>query len=169
MMNDLLHQTPPASSMADKEMNARQRAGLLSAAKSLCDDFSGASSTSTLLSHFSTASAPDSNPPTAYEHGHPSLAPFLGQPFLGLAGVEEYFNKVQECLTFENMRFSDYVVDVERSVVCVRGEARFTWKETGKGWDEVFAYRLGLVEEEMQGRRVWKVSVYEVWADSGSL
>jgi hypothetical protein len=47
----------------------------------------------------------------------------------------------------------------------VRGEARFTWKETGKGWDEVFAYRLGFVEED----GLWKVGRYEVWADSGSL
>ena len=152
----------------DKPKNST-RAGLLSAAKSLCDDFSAASSTATLLSHFSTASAPHSDPPAAYEHGHPSLAPFLGRLFLGPAGVEEYFNMLQDCLTFEDMSFSDYVVDEEQRVVCVRGKASFTWKKTGKEWDEVFAYRLGLVEEEKQGSRVWKVSRYEVWADSGSL
>jgi hypothetical protein len=63
------------------------------------------------------------------------------------------------------MRFSDYIVDEVEKAVCVRGKASFTWKETGKGWDEVFAYRLGFVE----GDGLWKVGRYEVWADSGSL
>ena len=63
------------------------------------------------------------------------------------------------------MRFSDYVVDEVERVVCVRGQARFTWKKTEKAWDEVFAYRLGFTEESGE----WKVSKYEVWADAGSL
>ncbi len=80
--------------------------------------------------------------------------------------MEEYFNLLQQYLTFENMEFSDYVVDEAEKVVGVRGRARFTWKGTGKGWDEVFVYRLGFVGQE-DGE--WKVSQYEVWADSGSL
>lgn len=156
--------------MADKPVDPTSgRESILSAAKSLCDDFSAASSTSTILSHFITSSAPHSSPPTAYEHGHPSLAPFLGRPFVGAAGVEEYFDLLQQYLTFQNMKFSDYVVDEVAKVVCVRGEARFTWKKTGKGWDEVFTYRLEMAEEERQGGMVWKVGTYEVWADSGSL
>lgn len=63
------------------------------------------------------------------------------------------------------MRFSDYAIDEEEKLVFVRGEARFTWKETAKGWDEVFAYRLQYVQEKGE----WKVARYEVWADSGSL
>jgi hypothetical protein len=136
------------------------RAALLFAAKSLCLDFSSASPTSILLSHFSSSTRP-----SAREHGHPSLAPFLGRSFTSRAGVEEYFNMLQQYLTFQDMNFSDYVIDEVDMVVCVRGEARFTWKETGKWWDEMFAYRLGFAEEDGE----WKVSQYEVWADSGSL
>ena len=72
---------------------------------------------------------------------------------------------LQRYLTFENMRFSDYVVDEVERVVGVRGQARFTWKETGKGWDEVFTYRLEFAEEGGS----WRVSRYEVWADTASL
>jgi hypothetical protein len=150
--------------MAGRSGNST-RTALLFAAQSLCDDFSAASSTSTLLSHFTTSASSEPSTPTAYEHGHRSLAPFLGRPFNGRSGVEEYFNLLQKYLTFQKMRFSDYIVDEVEKVVCVRGEARFTWKETGKGWDEVFAYRLGFVEED----GLWKVGRYEVWADSGSL
>jgi len=46
-------------------------------------------------------------------------------------------------------------------VTSVRGRARFTWKSTGKAWDEIFVYRIQLDEEG-------KVLVYEVWADSGA-
>lgn len=63
------------------------------------------------------------------------------------------------------MCFKDYVIDEVEKVVCVRGKARFVWKETGKGWHEEFTYRLGFVAKD--GR--WKVNQYEVWADSGSL
>jgi hypothetical protein len=145
------------------------REALLSAAQSLCNDFSTGSSTSTILSHFTSASSTDSTLPTAYEHGHFSLAPFLGRVYKGRPGVEQYFSMLQHYLTFENMMFSDYIIDEVKRIVCVRGEARFTWKETGKGWDEVFTYRLGFAEEDIGGKGVWKVSKYEVWADSGSL
>lgn len=64
-------------------------------------------------------------------------------------------------LSYENMRFSNYVVDPQQRKVSVRGEARFVWTSTDQGWDEVFTYVLDFDEE-------LKVSVYEVWADSGA-
>lgn len=139
-----------------------RRTLLLRAAQSLCHDFARASPTSTLILHF--ASSPNAKT-EAFEHGDPSHAPFLGRSFVGQAGIQDYFDMLQQYLAFEDMRFSDYVVDEVESVVCVRGEARFTWKETGNGWDEVFTYRLLLVEEGGE----WRVSRYEVWADTGSL
>lgn len=72
---------------------------------------------------------------------------------------------LQQYLTFQDMRFSDYMIDEVEKVVCVRGEAKFTWRETAKAWGEVFTYRLQYIEQEGQ----WKVIRYEVWADSGSL
>ena len=45
--------------------------------------------------------------------------------------------------------------------VSVRGKAKFTWKSTGKIWNEVFIYRIQLDEEG-------KILIYEVWADSGA-
>jgi hypothetical protein len=146
--------------MTDNSTAPSPRTSLLKAAQSLCDDFSSASSTSTLLSHLSNSPAP-----TAIEHGDASLAPFLGRAFVGRSGVQEYFNMLQEYLTFENMRFSHYVIDEVEKVVCMRGQARFMWKETQKAWDEVFTYRLQFVEEAEK----WRVEKYEVWADTGSL
>lgn len=147
--------------MAGK-LGACTRALLLSAAQSLCNDFSSASSTSTLLSHFRSDHGALA---TAYEHGHHSLAPFLGRPFLGRSGVKEYFNMLQQYLTFSDMKFEDYVVDEVEKTVCVTGQARFVWKQTGRGWQEVFAYHLQYVDEDGK----WKISRYGVWADSGSL
>ncbi len=138
------------------------RTALLSAAQSLCNDFSSASSTCILLFHFSrdSSSSPDSSLPVAYEYDHSSLGPFLGRHFKGRSGIEQYFSLLQQYLDFEDMKFSDYVFDEVERVVFVRGEARFTWKETAKGWDEIFAYRLSYVEEGGK----WKVIRYEVWA-----
>ena len=65
---------------------------------------------------------------------------------------------VSECLSYEKMSFSDYIVDVESRTTSVRGTARFTWKSTGKSWDEVW------IRLDVEG----KVLVYEVWADSGA-
>lgn len=148
--------------MADPTTSIRQ--ALLSAAKGLCSDFASAAPTSTLLSHFCSSKFGD-NYPRAFEHGHPCLAPFLGRHFFGEVRVREYFDLLQRYLLFSEMSFRDYVVDEVEKVVCVRGQARFVWKETGKGWYEEFIYRL-LFAQEGGG---WKVSQYEVWADSGSL
>jgi hypothetical protein len=140
------------------------RSALLSAAQSLCSDFASGSSTDVLLKHFSPNA-------TAHEHGNPSHAPFLGTTFTSTEGIEQYFNLLQELLSFTDMAFSDYMVDDVGKVVCVKGSARFTWTTTQKGWNEVYIYRLGFVEgEDGEGRsNAWKVCRYEVWADSGSL
>ncbi|KAI2642631.1 hypothetical protein GGS21DRAFT_498854 [Xylaria nigripes] len=96
-----------------------------------------------------------------HEHGLARLAPFLGRDFRGFEGAKTYFEAVGACLDFEGMRFPEFVVDVFSGKVVVRGEARFTWRETGQSWDETFVYVL-LFDE---GRRL---SRYEIWADSGA-
>jgi hypothetical protein len=120
-----------------------------------------------LLSHFTTTL-----PPTAIEHGHTALAPFLGRTFTGRDGVQRYFDLLPQLLSFENMRFCDYAVDVDTLMVSCKGCARFTWTETGMSWDEVFTYTLKFVEEgpHVDGRpREVKVRKYQVWADTGAL
>ncbi|KAH7890829.1 hypothetical protein F5I97DRAFT_1839123 [Phlebopus sp. FC_14] len=131
------------------------REQLLSAAKALCDDFSQQKSTETILSHFSSTQC------TALEYGLPALAPFLGRPFNGCDGVREYFSIIASILTYEDMHFSDYFVDIEVRKVSVKGRATFTWKSTGKSWEEVFAYVLDFDAED-------KVTKYQVWADTGA-
>lgn len=137
-----------------------------------------------LLSNFT------SRDPWALEHGLPALAPFLGRKYTGLDGLKEYFTVLTETLEIEWMRFEGeegWVVDVgekqqqqghgdkegegggerERKV-SLRGEARFKWKSTGQAWEERFAYRIGLVDDEDGGGGDVKVKSYEVWADTGA-
>jgi hypothetical protein len=141
------------------------RETLLCAAQSLCGDFSAGCPTAVLLSHFATTL-----PPTAIEHGHPDLAPFLGRSFLGRDEVARYFDMIASLLTFENMRFSDYVIDTDILSVSCKGQARFTWKETNQCWDEVFTYTLNFVEEgPRDAHREVRVRKYQVWADTGAL
>jgi len=45
--------------------------------------------------------------------------------------------------------------------VSVKGQAKFTWIETGQSWDETFTYSLDFDDEP-------KVTDYQVWADSGA-
>lgn len=45
--------------------------------------------------------------------------------------------------------------------VSVKGQAKFTWIETGQSWDETFTYSLDFDHE-------LKVTDYQVWADSGA-
>lgn len=45
--------------------------------------------------------------------------------------------------------------------VSVKGQATFTWIETGQSWDETFTYSLDFDHES-------KVTDYQVWADSGA-
>jgi len=148
---------------------APSRETLLSAALCLCTDFACPSTTTAvLLAHFTT-----SVPPTAIEHGHPSLAPFIGRLFTGRDEVARYFDLLTELLTFGKMRFSEYIVDVDTLKVTCKGCARFTWKETGQSWDEVFTYTLdfmeeGFLDEGPGGPREVKVRRYQVWADTGA-
>ncbi|KAG7290698.1 hypothetical protein NEMBOFW57_000701 [Staphylotrichum longicolle] len=134
------------------------RASLLEAATSFCAAFSTSVPPRELLArHFTT----DHASILVHEHGLSQLAPFLGRTFRGADGLADYLSVVAECLGFEDMRFTEYVVDAEARKVCVRGAARFTWKSTGQSWDETFVYVLGFNGE---GR----VEEYEVWADSGA-
>ncbi|KAF8532107.1 hypothetical protein JB92DRAFT_2844474 [Gautieria morchelliformis] len=141
---------------SNMETYAVTRRLLLMAAQKLCDDFASQKDTQTLLSHFSTALEPE-----AIEHGAPHLAPFLGRRFVGLQGIQAYFELLAKLLTYRNMSFSEYMVDVEERKVAVKGMAEFEWIATGNKWDETFVYVLDFDEQD-------KVKRYQVWADSGA-
>ncbi len=134
------------------------RSGLLASATAFCNAFASLTPPPQILSQHFTSNHPSI---LVREHGLPQLAPFLGRTFRGADGLAQYLSIVSEHLTFENMRFSEYIVDAEARMVSVRGEARFTWTSTGQSWDEVFTYRLRFDDEI-------KVERYEVWADSGA-
>ncbi|KAL1859198.1 hypothetical protein Plec18167_007868 [Paecilomyces lecythidis] len=143
------------------------RTTLIEPARTLCNAFASASPVSELVRCFT------SDPmPIAHEHGHSSLAPFLGRTFTGQEGITKYFDLLTQYLSFENMRFDpedEWVVDPETLTVCLRGRARFIWKATGEGWYETFCYRLGLAEDISQdGKGGYKVQEYRVWADTGA-
>jgi len=141
-------------------MSARAR--LLASAQALCDAFASQATLDDLLSHFSTT-----HQITAIEYGEPCLAPFLGRPFTGRSGptsVSTYFSLLQKYLKYEDMSFSEWVVDTESRKVCTKGSAKFTWIEgdgEGQAWDEEFVYVLDFDDEG-------KVTDYKVWADSGA-
>ncbi|KIW94871.1 uncharacterized protein Z519_04849 [Cladophialophora bantiana CBS 173.52] len=137
-------------------MPSLDRDTLLAAAQAFCNSFANKEAPDKVFSHFSSA-----EDVLALEHGLPQLAPFLGREFRGHHGLEEYFGLLSSTLKYENMRFSNFVVDPLVSKVSVRGEAKFIWTETGQSWDEVFTYVLEFDEES-------KVKVYEIWADSGA-
>lgn len=137
------------------------RDSLLSAAQGLSTAFSNGLPVSQIITHFSSTFL---NPPEALEHGLPQLAPFLGRSFTGVDGISEYFSLLQNYLTFSDMKFSEWMVDVDAKKVCVKGEAEFKWKRTGCKWNEVFVYVLDMVEEAGE----MKVARYQVWADSGA-
>ncbi|KAL4975226.1 hypothetical protein BDW66DRAFT_75014 [Aspergillus desertorum] len=140
------------------------RTTLTKATQSLLDPLSTSSDLPTLLNAFTTVPAP-----TAHEHGLSQLAPFLGRTFTGRDQVEEYFTLLNENLRIESMRFDDekeWAADLETGLVCLKGYARFVSKKSGEGWDEVFIYRIGLVEDEE--KKEVKVRSYEIWADTGA-
>ncbi|OQU98012.1 hypothetical protein CLAIMM_03852 isoform 2 [Cladophialophora immunda] len=137
-------------------MPSPDRDTLLSAAQAFCNAFASKEAPNKIFSHFSS-----SDDVLALEHGLPQLAPFLGREFRGQRGLEEYFGLLSSNLQYENMRFSNFVVDAHVLKVSVRGEAKFTWTKTGQSWDEVFTYVLEFDKEN-------KVKVYEIWADSGA-
>lgn len=137
-------------------MPPNKREQLLHAAQTFCTSFATKSPPQETLSLFSTSTSI-----IALEHGLPQLAPFLGREYTGPDGIKEYFETISAHLTYEDMRFGNYLVDEVESKVSVRGEAKFTWISSGQSWDEVFTYVLGFDEER-------KVVRYEVWADSGA-
>jgi hypothetical protein len=93
-----------------------------------------------------------------YEHGLPTLAPFLGRPF---NNARDYFTLISSLLDYDDMTFFDYMVDVDTRQVSVQGKARFTYRSTKSSWEETFVYRLSFDEEA-------KITDYQVWADSGA-
>ncbi|KAJ6114978.1 hypothetical protein N7486_000756 [Penicillium sp. IBT 16267x] len=124
---------------------------------------------STITSTFTTQPAP-----IIHEHGLHQLAPFLGRTFTGIDGISEYFNIIMTTLEIGSMTFepeSIWLVDDTNLAVCLRGKAKFTWRETGQSWDETFIYRIALAkdtskDEDKRGRLL--VSEYQVWADTGA-
>lgn len=137
---------------------APTRKELLIAAQAFCDVFASSKPLDDILTHFSSDPA---HPPQAIEHGLPSLAPFLGRAFVGVPALKQYFTLLADHLTYENMRFSEFVVDPEVKKVSCKGHAQFTWTSTGLRWDETFSYTLDFDDE-------LKIARYQVWADSGA-
>jgi len=84
------------------------RSQLLHAAQALCDDFAAKKDVDTLIAHFSKT-----HQCTVIEHGEQCLAPFIGRPFVGLDAIRFYFEQLAAFLTYENMRFSGWIVDSE--------------------------------------------------------
>jgi len=136
-------------------MNSERDKYLQSAIR-FCNAFSQGKEIEHILSLFS-----DKHPISAIEHGDPHLAPFLGREFEGRRGIKNYFQIIESLLAYENVQFSEYVVDAMERKVGVKGKGRFIWKSTGKGWDEVFAYVLDFDEDG-------KVVRYQIWSDTGS-
>ncbi|KAL2271527.1 hypothetical protein VTJ83DRAFT_898 [Remersonia thermophila] len=134
------------------------REELLHAAQAFCNAFAASTPTGTLLSNHFTRRRRNI---LVHEHGLAQLAPFLGRQFRGPEGLDQYLSVMAECVSHEGMRFTDYAVDAEARRVGVRGQARFTWKNTGQVWDEDFYYVLGFDGEA-------RVEKYEIWADSGA-
>jgi hypothetical protein len=148
------------------------RRTLLEPATRLCTAFASSSSIPTLLSHFTRSPLP-----AIHEHGHPSLAPFLGRTFTGADGAGRYFTLLQDHLNIQDIEFDaedQWIVDTESMAVSVRGSARFEWKATGQAWDETFCYRLGMAEEMDEAdenggdKGKLKVQEYLVWSDTGA-
>lgn len=132
------------------------RQKLLQGARAFCDAFARKADIPTILTHFSKTKTVQ-----AFEHGDPALAPFLGRPFEGIEGVKEYFEVISSLLAYDNLKFSEFVVDAEEGKVAVKGQGRFTWLNTKESWDETFAYVLDFDEDA-------KVMRYQIWADSGA-
>jgi hypothetical protein len=135
---------------------AFSRAHLLNSAQRFCDAFSQKKDVDTILSYFSTT-----HNVSAIEYGTPILAPFLGRPFIGISEVKRYFELIGSLLSYKDVDFSEYVVDLEAMKVSVKGKGTFTWLSTGQSWDEVFTYTLDFDNE-------LKVVQYQVWGDSGA-
>ncbi|KAG8221002.1 transcription elongation factor S-II [Butyriboletus roseoflavus] len=130
---------------------------LSDAAHRFCEHFAHKEAIETLLTHFS-----NTRPCEVVEHGLSCLAPFLGSPFRGLDGVRRYFSTVAALITYEDMRFSEYIIDVEVRKASVKGTATFTWITTRESWDETFTYVLDFDDRD-------KITRYQIWGDTGAL
>ncbi|KAI0408781.1 transcription elongation factor S-II [Xylaria palmicola] len=142
------------------------RVELLAAARAFCDSFAQKKPPEEILSRLSADVR-------IREHGLAQLAPFLGREYRGIDGARAYFGAVGRLLSYEDMRFVEFIAgassdededgggDGDGGKVVARGSARFTWTETGQSWDETFVYILGF-----DGRA--RLNRYEVWADSGA-
>ena len=138
-------------------ITSNPRQSLSDAAHRFCDDFARKQSIDTLLTHFS-----NTRPCEVLEHGLSRFAPFLGSPLGGRDGVRHYFDTVAALITYEDMHFSEYVVDPEVRKVSVKGTATFTWIATRESWDETFSYVLDFDEQD-------KIIRYQIWGDTGAL
>lgn len=76
--------------------------------------------------------------------------------------MRHYFSTVAALITYEDMRFSEYIIDAEIRKVSVKGTATFTWITTHESWDETFTYVLDFDDED-------KVTRYQIWGDTGAL
>ncbi|CAA7260270.1 unnamed protein product [Cyclocybe aegerita] len=135
---------------------APPRERLLQSAEEFCDSFAKKKDIDSILSLFSTT-----HEVSAIEYGLPELAPFLGQEFTGISEVQKYFELIGSLLSYDNINFSEYVVDPIALKVAVRGKGCFTWLTTGQSWNEIFTYTLDFDDE-------LKVVRYQIWADSGA-
>ena len=140
-----------------------QRCDLLNAAQAFCHSFAQTSPLDDILAHFAENNETNNNNSSVIciEHGLARLAPFLGRQFKGIEGAKDYFNIISDLLSYENMNFSNYIVDTQSKKVSVTGNATFTWISTGNSWQETFTYALAFDDN-------YKLIVYEVWADSGA-
>lgn len=122
-----------------------------------------------------------SDTPRITEHGPAwasKLLPFLGTTFTGHGRCLEYFRLLTDTLecNFDQGLMLDtdtYVVDAaavaldhagvvdappSKGAASVMGKAKFTAKQTGKGWEECFVYRLS--DFDADGR----IGHWEIWA-----
>ncbi|KDR83460.1 hypothetical protein GALMADRAFT_644829 [Galerina marginata CBS 339.88] len=132
------------------------RAEVLNSAQHFCNAFAERKSIDEILSLFSTT-----HEASAIEYGAPILAPFLGRPFVGVSEIKQYFELIGSLISYEDIAFSEYVVDIEALKVSVKGRGKFTWLSTSRSWNETFTYTLDFDAE-------LKVVRYQIWADSGS-
>lgn len=139
---------------------------LVTAAKALCDDFAQGKPVGQLLQHFTEHEA------VAIEHGDPSLAEWLGREYIGHKEIGEYFQTIADTLNCDNISYEELFVDEEELRVGLKGKARWTYKKTGKSWEETFINVLEYAEGESEGEdshRELKVRKYSVWADTGAV
>jgi len=130
------------------------------AAHRFCNDFARKAPLEVILAHFSRT-----RPCEALEHGmplSPELTPFLGRPFVGIDGVRRYFSTLAQLITYDEVRFSDYVVDTHARKVSVKGAATFTWIATRQSWRETFTYLLDFDDQD-------KITRYQIWGDTCAL